>query len=129
VKEGADMSKRILIVDDEEDMLVYLQTLFRKAGYETETATNGDEAIEKIGQIQPDLITLDILMPKKSGLNFFQALRTDEETKHLPVIVLSGITGHRDFFEDESEVGPTIFIEKPIEPDSFLASVKQMLKD
>jgi len=121
------MGKKILIIDDEEDMRVYLETLFKKAGYETGTAVNGDEANDKINSFQPDLITLDILMPRKSGLNFFQSVRSNSSTKDIPIVVLSGLSGHKEFFEDESQIGPTIFVEKPIEPDSFLENVRRML--
>ena len=121
------MGKKILIIDDEEDMRVYLETLFKKAGYETGTAVNGDEANDKINSFQPDLITLDILMPRKSGLNFFQSVRSNSSTKNIPIVVLSGLSGHKEFFEDESQIGPTIFVEKPIEPDSFLENVRRML--
>ena len=121
------MPRRIMIIDDEEDMRVYMQTLFRKAGYETDTAVNGEDALRRIDEIKPDLITLDILMPQKSGLKFFQALRERHDTKDLPVIVVSGISGHSEFFARESLGGPTIFVEKPIEPDSILSQVRELL--
>jgi len=121
------MAKKILIIDDEEDMQIYLQTLFRKAGYDTEVAGNGEEALQSIKKTHPDLITLDILMPKKSGLSFFNALREELGNRQVPVIVLSGLSGHREFFEGESIPGPTAFVEKPIVPDSFLAKAKEML--
>ena len=68
------MSKKILIIDDEEDMRLYLETMFRKAGYETRTAVNGSDALDQLSEFVPDLITLDILMPQKSGLSCFEAL-------------------------------------------------------
>ncbi len=116
-----------MIIDDEEDMRVYLQTLFRKAGYETVTAVNGEDGLRKIREQIPDLITLDILMPQKSGLKFFQALREEEATRHLPVIVVSGVTGHDEFFDKSSLGGPTVFVDKPIEPTSFLKQVEELL--
>ncbi len=121
------MAKRILIIDDESDMQIYLHTLFRKAGYDTETAGNGEEALESIRKALPDLITLDILMPKKSGLSFFKVLVEELGDREIPVIVLSGLAGHREFFEGESIPGPTVFVEKPIVPDAFLAKAKEML--
>ena len=121
------MARMIMIIDDEEDMRVYMQTLLRKAGYETSTAVNGEDALERIDDIKPDLITLDILMPQKSGLKFFQILRERDDTKGLPVVVVSGISGHGEFFEKETLGGPTVFIEKPIEPGSFLKQVKELL--
>ncbi len=121
------MPKKILIIDDEEDMRIYLQTLLGKAGYDTETAINGRDALDKFPDIDPDLITLDILMPQKSGLNFFQAIRARGGSKNIPVIVLSGVTSHQEFFDKEKLEGPTIFVEKPINADDFLSRVKEML--
>jgi len=121
------MPKKILIIDDEADMRTYLKVLFEKAGYQTETASNGSEALVILDKSRPDLITLDILMPRKSGLNFFEALRAGEKTKDIPVIVVSGITGHREFFDSKPPGGPTMFVEKPIVPDLFLSQVKKLL--
>ena len=123
------MAKRILVIDDEEDMQVYLHTLFRKAGYDTAIASNGEEALQQIREARPDLITLDIMMPKRSGLSFYKALREELGDHSIPVIVLSGLPGHKDFFEGESMPGPTVFVEKPIVPDSFLATAKEMLEE
>lgn len=121
------MPAKIMIIDDEEDMRLYLQTLFRKAGYETDVAVNGEDALQRIDEIKPDLITLDILMPQKSGLNFFESIRQRPGFRDLPVVVVSGVTGHSDFFDKEKLVGPTVFVEKPIQPDTLLALVKRQL--
>ena len=121
------MPKKILIIDDEEDMRIFLETLFRKAGYETELAVNGDEAMRLLTNGIPHLITLDILMPKKSGLSFFQTIREDEKLKSVPVIVLSGVTRNSEFFGEEVNTGPTEFIEKPVAPEILLAKAKELL--
>lgn len=120
------MTKKIMIIDDEEDMRTYLQVLFNKAGYETELATNGQEALQIVAEYKPDLITLDILMPKQSGLSFFQSLREEMGNRQVPVIVLSGLAGHREFF-DEAAGNQTAFVDKPIDPDMFLAKVQEMI--
>ncbi len=121
------MSKMVFIIDDEEDMRIYLQTLFRKAGYETETAVNGEDALDKLKALQPDLVTLDILMPQKSGLMFYQTLREQQATRDIPVIVVSGVTGHSEFFDDKEPAGRVAFADKPIQPDVFLEQVRQLL--
>lgn len=123
------MPKKILIIDDELDMRIFLETLFKKGGYETETAENGDEALRQITTARPDLITLDILMPKKSGLSFYEAIRKDEQLQSIPIIVLSGVTKHSEFFEGDNRVGPTEHIEKPVKPDRLLAAAKKLLGD
>jgi len=86
------MTKKILIIDDEKDMRVYLEALFRKAGYDTETAENGEEGQWLAEANQPDLITLDILMPKKSGIKAYRGLRSSEKTASIPIVVLTGLT-------------------------------------
>ncbi|MBD3170376.1 MAG: response regulator [candidate division Zixibacteria bacterium] len=119
------MPKKILIIDDEEDMRIYIQTIFRKGGFETEMAVNGEDALDKLDNFAPDLITLDILMPRKSGLNFFKSLRQRDGMSNVPVIVVSGVTGNSEFFEDE-DVGPTYFMEKPVEPDKLLGKAREL---
>ena len=84
------MAKKILIIDDEKDMRVYLGTLFKKAGYEIESAPNGEEGFTLAQSFGPDLITLDVMMPKKSGLVLFQQLKADEQFKDIPVLMLTG---------------------------------------
>ena len=123
------MPKKIMIIDDEEDMRIYLQTIFRKAGYETDTAANGEEALQNLGTVKPDLITLDILMPQKSGLKFFETLRNNKTTMNLPVVVVSGVTGHSEFFKNEKNAGPTIYLDKPIKPGELVARAQELLGD
>jgi DNA-binding response OmpR family regulator len=121
------MAKKIMIIDDEEDMRIYLETLFKKAGYKTDIAVNGEQALERLDKIRPDLITLDILMPKKSGLKFFKAMREAEKTSGLPVIVISGVSGNDEFFDQNTLGGPTIFLEKPINPETLVTQVRELL--
>lgn len=123
------MPKKILIVDDELDMRIFLETLFKKGGYVTETADNGEEALRQLANNRPDLITLDILMPKKSGLSFYKAISRDDNLQKIPVIVLSGVTRHAEFFEGDSREGPTEHIEKPVTPEKLLGAAKRLLGD
>jgi len=122
------MTKKILIIDDEKDMRVYLEALFRKAGYDTETATNGEEGLWLAEAQQPDLITLDILMPKKSGIKAYRGLRTSDKTRSIPIVVLTGLTRLDDFFGDLGDLPqPDELVEKPIERDDFLAKVQNLI--
>ena len=116
------MAKKVLIIDDEKDMRVYLEALFRKEGYETESAENGDEGVWLAEANRPDLITLDILMPKKSGL------RTSDTTKGIPIIVLTGLTRLDDFFGDLGDLPqPDALVEKPIEREAFVKEVERLV--
>ena len=120
--------KKILIIDDEKDMRVYLEAVFRKAGYETESASDGDEGVWLAEAHQPDLITLDVLMPKKSGVKAFRALRTSKKTASIPIIVLTGLTRSDDFFGDFGDLPrPEAVVEKPIERGAFLEKVGDLI--
>lgn len=125
------MAKKILIIDDEKDMRVYLSTLFKKAGYDVTIAENGEVGIETAKNDPPDLITLDVLMPKKSGVRAFREFRSAKETKETPIIILTGLTRQEDFFGDD--IGdlrkPDAIVEKPIDRDDFLAKAKDLLGD
>jgi len=122
------MAKKVLIIDDEKDMRVYLEAVFRKAGYETETASNGEEGAWLAEAHQPDLITLDVLMPRKSGIKAYRGLRVSEKTKGIPIIVLTGLTRLDDFFGDLEELPqPDALVEKPIERDLFLEKVEGII--
>ena len=123
------MAKRIMIIDDEKDVRLYLKTLFEKNGYETETAQDGDEGYPKTVAYKPDLITLDILMPKESGISMYTHLKQDSFLKRIPVVIISGVEQEgkfdfRSYVADESIPVPDPFMEKPIDMDEFLAALE-----
>ncbi len=123
------MTKKILVIDDEKDMRIYLTTLFKKAGYEVESAENGELGLEAALKSKPDLITLDILMPKKSGVRAYRELRTAPETKDVPIVILTGLTQQEVFFEDDigSLRRPDAIVEKPVDRDDFVEKVSKLL--
>ena len=123
------MAKRIMIIDDEKDVVLYLKTLFEKNGYETETAQDGDEGYPKAAASKPDLITLDILMPKQSGIRLYTKLKEDEALKDVPVVVLTGLTQYQQFYQQdfpEDEL-PEAFVQKPIQQDELLKIVQDLI--
>lgn len=122
------MSKRVLIVDDENDMRVYLRTLLRRAGYETEVAESVQEGLEKTASFRPDLITLDLFMPRRSGLKEFRELAQVLESTGAPVIVLTGLTASEELFQRIQElVRPRAIVDKPIDRESFLGLVRGII--
>lgn len=123
------MAKRILIVDDEADVRTYLDVLFKENGYETDTATDGDEAMPKVKEFKPDLITLDIIMPHETGQKFYRALCKDDRFAKIPVIICSGVTRYKELFSKSYATmpKPKAFIEKPIDKEALLAQVKEAL--
>ena len=123
------MAKRIMIIDDEQDVRLYLKTLFEKNGYETETAQDGDEGYPRTVAYKPDLITLDILMPKQSGIRLYTKLKEDEALKEVPVVVLTGLTQYQQFYQQdfpEDEL-PDAFVEKPIQQEELLKIVQGLI--
>jgi len=124
------MAKKVLIVDDEEDVRTYLSSLLKNNGYETTIAEDGEEAFLKVSEFHPDLITLDIIMPNQSGVGFYRRLKKSEEFKHIPVIVVSGVTAYKDFFaKDRGGLPkPEEFVEKPFSTEDLLGKVETYFK-
>jgi len=118
------MAKKILIVDDEEDIILFLDTLFKKAGFETITARNGVDALELLKEDKPDLITLDLQMPKNTGTDLYRKMSRDKEFGGIPVIVISGLPGRH-----LAVPKPLAVFEKPIDRDKLLEVVEKTLAD
>jgi len=85
--------KKILIVDDEPDIASYLEMILQDNGYETVIAVNGNDALEKVRALRPDLVTLDISMPEASGTRLYKEVKTDPELAGTPIIIVTGVTG------------------------------------
>ena len=123
------MAKKILIVDDEADVRTYLEVLYQENGYETAVATDGDEAMPKVREFKPDLVSLDIIMPHESGQKFYRALVKDPEFSKTPVIILSGVTRYKELFSRDHKTMPKpfAFVEKPIDKDELLGKIKEAI--
>lgn len=120
------MTKRILLVDDEQDILDLLKYNLEAEGYETLTAANGLQALE-LAQSAPDLIILDVMLPGKDGWEVIRQLRQTENTKHIPVIFLTAKGGEVDEVVG-LELGADDYIIKPISIRKLLARVKNVLR-
>ena len=88
----APENKTILVVDDEPDVRTYISTLLEDNGFSVVTANDGGEAVEQVEKHHPDLITLDITMPEKSGVRFYRDMKENQATKDLPIVIVSGIS-------------------------------------
>jgi two-component system alkaline phosphatase synthesis response regulator PhoP len=118
---------KILLVDDEQDILDILSFNLRKENYDVSTATNGNEAIEKAMEIIPDLIVLDRMMPHKNGIEACRELREIPELKDTAIIFLTALADE----ENEIfglEIGADDYISKPIKPKLFISKVKATLR-
>lgn len=128
-------SKKILVIDDEPDVVRYLETLLQDNGYSTVSAGNGREGLEKMRAERPDLVCLDITMPETSGIRFYRETSQDPELAKTPVVVVTAVTGYggdpepfKDFLESRRQIPPpAAFIAKPIERESFLRTIARIL--
>ena len=129
------MQKNILVADDDRDVVTFVSTVLEKSGYKVISAKNGEEALEKIKANRPDLVILDVLMPKQSGIRLYRELKTDQSLKDIPVVILSGIS-KRTFLRSQevlTEFGgepvpePEVYIEKPVEADDLAQTVSEVL--
>ena len=126
------MGKKILIIDDEPNVITYLSTLLEDNGYATCSTLNADEGYQKALEERPDLITLDLLMPDKTGIKLYKELKKDATLKDIPVIMVTGFTSEqfpmvdfKKFIYERSIPGPEGFIEKPIDAEALLSAVQE----
>ena len=125
------LKKKILVVDDEKDVLMYLAAIFQDNGYETVLAEDGIQAFEKAKTEKPDLISLDITMPDQSGVRTYRQYKEDPELKDIPVIIVTAIgDSMRSFLKKLSGFQePEGFMNKPVDPDELIKMTKDLLAD
>ncbi|NCD26142.1 MAG: response regulator [Deltaproteobacteria bacterium] len=116
------MAKKIMIIDDDPNIVTYLEDIFQDAGYVTCTAGDGADALPVVKQENPDLITLDLEMPKEWGPRFYRALSQEEGLAKIPVIVISGLSGNK--YAIPKAVAS---LTKPFDREELLAVVKDTL--
>ena len=121
-KESMSANPRVLVVDDDKLTLRLSVHVFQRGGYEVFVASNGAEALEKVGDIMPDVVVLDVMMPDMSGLQVCKKLRANPNTSWLPIIMLSA-KGHVDDKLSGFEAGADDYVQKPIAPKELLARV------
>jgi CheY-like chemotaxis protein len=126
---------KILVLDDEPHVVAYLEMLLQDAGYNTISAGNGREGMVKTKADKPDLICLDITMPEESGIRFYRNLKEDPELAHIPVVVVTAVTGlggqpgpFEKFISTSNQIpAPEGFFSKPIDKDAFVQKVAEIL--
>lgn len=129
------MGKKVLVIDDDPDVISFVITVLEENDYTPLVAQNGEEGLKLIRQEGPDLILLDILMPRGSGVKLFREIKTDASLKHIPVIVLSGIA-EKSFLRSQKALTkfggakvpePEAYLEKPVEPEELAAMIKKVI--
>jgi len=118
--------KVLLIVEDEESLVELLKFRFEASGYDVETALDGEEGISKIKKLRPDLVILDIMMPKMHGYDVCRLAKANEETRDIPIIMLTAHAQKKDI-EEARECGADTFIPKPFEPKDLLEKIEKFL--
>lgn len=126
------MKQKVLIVDDEPEQIEFASMVMQENGYTPISASNGAEGMRKVHTEKPDLILLDILMPEKGGVGMYRDLKQNEETKHIPVVIVTGVARGGDFDDrmirqDEDLPPPDGYIEKPMNPDAVGKLVNDLL--
>lgn len=129
------MGKKVLVVDDDPDVRMFNVTVVEEAGHTAVEAENGEEGLKLVKEEQPDLVILDVLMPRQSGIRLYRELRTDKKLSGTRIIMLSGIA-KRTFLRSQkalTEFGgkevpePEVYLEKPVEPETLAEEIKKIL--
>jgi CheY-like chemotaxis protein len=147
------MSKKVLIVDDDPNIVRFLTVALEENGYRAVSASDGKEGFEKAEKELPDLLLLDVMMPRRTGFTLFKQLRRDERFKETPIIMLTavsavleeqdGLSGNTmespygalkeslrktiAEMKSEGEVRPEHFIEKPVDPELVVAKIRELI--
>jgi two-component system alkaline phosphatase synthesis response regulator PhoP len=149
------MGKRVIVIDDDENAVKFLSALLNENGYETLTALDGREGLEKIESNRVDLIVLDVMMPKKTGFVLFKQLKKKDEYKDIPILMVTAVAAslmeldaekddtHERPYENlrealrkaiqemrqNGEVRPDVFVDKPVDPETFIEKVRKLIGD
>jgi two-component system alkaline phosphatase synthesis response regulator PhoP len=121
------MAKKILVVDDEPNLVKLLQARLEKNGYSVIVAYDGQEALDKTYQEDPDLIILDIMLPVIDGYHVCKTLRSDEKYKAIPIIMLTGRTLAQDI-KMGMDLGAVSYVQKPFKPNVLLGIIQGLIK-
>jgi DNA-binding response OmpR family regulator len=119
-------SKKILIVDDEPDVASLLNLMLKSKGYETITAGDGQEALEKARREKPDLIVLDIMLPRLDGYKVARMLKFDEKFSHIPIIMVTAKIQEKDK-KTGLEMGADAYVTKPFDTAMLLEKINEVL--
>jgi two-component system alkaline phosphatase synthesis response regulator PhoP/two-component system response regulator VicR len=122
------MAFKILAVDDEKHIVRLVQINLQKEGYDVITASNGQEALDKIASEKPDMVIMDVMMPQMDGFEALKTLKSQPETAELPVIMLTAKAQDADVFEGWKS-GADLYLTKPFNPSELMSFVKRILQD
>ena len=120
------MAKKVLIVDDELNIVTALEFLLQKNGYEVMAAQNGDEALKRVESFAPDLVLLDVMMPRISGYEVCRRMRERPEWKHIKIIMLSA-KGREAEVSKGVSLGADLYVTKPFSNNELVGKIDELL--
>ena len=121
------MPGKILAVDDDPDQLELLDLLLGPEGFAVDTAADGLAALDRVARCRPDLIVLDVSMPRMNGIAFCEKLQADPATAAIPILMLTGLRGHYAELNGLAR-GASAYLTKPYKAEELIATVRQLLR-
>jgi len=118
---------KLLVVDDEPDILRVVTKIMQSRGHTVETARDGEEALEAVADSRPDLIILDINLPKLDGFEVCRRLKTDERTRHIPIVMMTAAYTTVDDAELGTGIGADEYVVKPFQKEILIHNVERWL--
>ena len=130
-KQGENAMAKILLVDDEEDIREVVGITIESQGHDVITAADGQEAIKMVKKHEPDLIVLDLMMPKMNGLEVVEILKNTDAYNHIPIVMLTAASQFAKQKDEEyrKKVGVEDYISKPFEPLDLVRRIEKILKE
>ena len=122
------MTIRIVLADDEPNLVIPIEYLLKREGFEVTVARDGQEALEAIARVRPQLVLLDVMMPRKTGFEVCQVLRADEANSDLKILLLTA-KGRDDDVAKGLALGADAYMIKPFSPKELAAKVRELLGD
>jgi CheY-like chemotaxis protein len=119
--------KKIMVVDDESDIRFVIRTMLEREGFEVVEAGSGEETLEKLKELKPDLLLLDVMMPGLDGWETCAKIKSENGTKKIPVVMLTAKTSEEDKVKAFEECRAEWHISKPIDRAKFIETVKWLL--
>ena len=120
------MDKKVLIADDEQNIVISLEFLMKREGYQVEVANDGEEAVRRIRASRPDLVLLDVMMPKKSGFEVCQEIRSDPEMAGIRILMLTA-KGRDTEVAKGLAIGADVYMTKPFSTKELMLRVRETL--
>ena len=121
------MSKILLIVEDDPLMSRMYQKIFSFEKYEVATAANGEEGLDKVRELKPTVVLLDVMMPKMNGLQVLEKIKSDPDIKHIPVIMLTNLAGEKDAESALMKGAVKYIVKSEHDPKQIVAMVKEII--